>query len=321
MSKYLIFPRLEVNRANALATGGVVSMTPVMAATMLGVAFEQRCDLGFEVTGVMLVHHHAELMAERALKQDDFHGDYNLIHIKGATLFNKGDLPSTYKAGRSLDYAVQPTVLMRGQWSVVLRLTDEISDRKVLKAATQFLHAARFAGGDIVSYGRPVVVDELPSSGSVSEFEKVVRSGFVVSDASHLLSDRPEGMGRVEHLLRVCSERSSGSSEESGDPNRLKEGSEDMEEGASRFFRSPAVLGYALISMPGAVVGSRNDAPHAFCEPMLGVVGLSSIRKLKEARQSFDHLFWAVDWLASDVLAITQPISGVPEKHSSSVEV
>ncbi|MCL1487575.1 MAG: hypothetical protein MH186_06495 [Marinobacter sp.] len=81
MTKYLILPHLEVSRANALAAGGIISLVPAMAASLMGTAFSLRT--GIIVEGVMLIHHSAELLADKHLDKYSTDQDYWLLSMKG----------------------------------------------------------------------------------------------------------------------------------------------------------------------------------------------------------------------------------------------
>jgi len=68
----------------------------------------------------------------------------------------------------------------------------------------------------------------------------------------------------------------------------------------------PAVMGYATITPFAQRVGVREDVPHAFAEPLVGLVHYKSVRQVQED----DSLFWSGSWIRDDVFVVTShPIS------------
>lgn len=299
MSTYLILPHLEIQKANALAAWGMMSLTPVMAATLMGTAFSHKT--GIAVSGVMLIHHDVQFCGEQQLDKFKGNRNYWLRNIKGTSLFNAGDMAGKGSSSQVRDNAYQPNAFMDGTWSVVLKIGNEHEappKGPLLKKAIRFLHGGRLAGGQIVRHETPVVTDSLPGpeetpeAGDSQEFDRAIRSGFVVQDSTHLMSEKLQDTPRSQRLILLAS--------------GIDGDTEEGEGFTESHWRSPAILGHGLITPLSDNKASRGNKPHAFSEPMIGLVNLQSIRKLKEQKTDFNNLFWAPTWPQSDVFLVTQ---------------
>jgi len=285
--RYLLLPRLDVQRANAMVTAGVISLCPVMPAVLMGEAFGHAT--GAFPEGVMLVHHDAYLLADQSLDQARPGGtEYYPHQFRGATAFNGKDIAGGDKKKPS--NSIQPTASMNGTWSVIMSFdADQIDADSLLSAATQFLgRMARLAGGVITHFEKPQVQDDL--AGILA----ACRSGFVAIDRSPwLVSDTQT---RIERLLAHT------------------DGSVQPEHQGRRRWLVPAALGYALLTDPVDTAGARNGLPHAFAEVLLGLVELVSIRQTSAFPTQnetqditlIESCFWRQNWPTQDVFLLNQ---------------
>ncbi len=301
MSLFVTLPHLEVRRANAFAAAGMLSLTPVMAATMMGEAFGHWFKR--RVLGTLLIHHDAQLMAERHLEGPDKPTFY-LQKFRGATLFSLQDVnsklrPSGDKPGQPVN-SDQPNAFMSGRWSLVLEVEDDDWEGPTAKEleneVTRFLQSGcRLAGGIIQSHGKPAAGTAMYGrSGPTSEWGVINRSignGFVVIDRTELM--RQSGQGRVEGLLSVLATGKAASDQSAEDS-----------ESARKWF-SPAVLGYALISPLSKREYVRENKTHAYCESMVGLVELISLRQLTDTQQDVASFLWSAKWPQSDVFLLS----------------
>jgi CRISPR type I-F-associated protein Csy2 len=325
VTKYLILPHLEVSRANALAAGGIISLVPAMAASLMGTAFSLRT--GIIVEGVMLIHHSAALLADKHLDKYSTEQDYWLLSMKGATLFDGIDAAGKPTGNTLGSNASQPNAHMNGHWSIVFKLAPSESEKPdgiiEREAATFLLHGARLAGGQIVHYGAPVVTDEMPgimgqataaNEGkpiAASVLEKTVHGGFVLTDDTHTLNEPDSTKGRTERLLLAALGRPDKSTHQGPESEFDSESESEIKtkiaEASRHRWVSPAVLGYGLVSPLSENQGSRENCLHALCEPLIGLVELQSIRQAIKKQINFNDLFWSPTWITDDVFLITQP--------------
>lgn len=325
MTKYLILPHLEVSRANALAAGGIISLVPAMAASLMGTAFSLRT--GIIVEGMMLIHHSAELLADKYLDKYSTKQDYWLLSMKGATLFDGADAAGNPTSNTLGSNASQPSAHMNGHWSIVFKLAPsqvETPDGIIEREAAAFLlHGARLAGGQIVHYGAPVVTDEMPGimgqatpAGegkpiAPSVLEKTVHGGFVLTDNTHTLDDPESTKGRTERLLLASLGRPDNITPQGSEPDFVPDSGSEIQTKVAETSRhrwvSPAVLGYGLVSPLTENQGSRENCLHALCEPLIGLVELQSIRQAIKKKVNFNNLFWSPTWITDDTFLITQP--------------
>jgi len=293
---YLVIPRIDVQRANAMVTAGVISLCPVMPAVMMGEAFGHATGLFPE--GLMLVHHDAYLLAEQGLDHTSRSRVEHYPHqFRGATVINGKDIAGGDK--KTPSNSIQPTASMNGTWSVVMQFAADSADADTLLSACKqfFCRLARLAGGVITDYAAPLVEDDLPKA------MRACRGGFVVVDRSAwLLSDEQT---RIERLLAFA------------------DGSLQPEFEAPRRWLLPASLGYALLTEPEDTEGAREGYPHAFAETLLGLVELISLRHTSafqhegglEVEDNPDRTitpaescFWRYSWPENDIFTLTQKV-------------
>jgi CRISPR-associated protein Csy2 len=297
---------MRVQRANALSTGWLVSLCPAMAATMMAEAFG--FQVGEKPSGVILIHHDAELLAESLPGNPLARYPHQ---FRGATHFNDRDVNSKY-AGKQPVNGLQPTASMNGEWSLILRFDHPESDEDLLMAAQEFLKSARLAGGSVVEYGDPVVGKTLIGRDGPRDqwgvFDRSIGSGFVVADRSPLL--QAPGKTMIESLLSIASGDVSedGATDETAEDagDAMGDSGEKKRKKKKRAWYSPATLGYAMLTPFEKREYVRENKAHAFCEPVVGLIEYLSVRSLGDSGVDMGSLFWHPVWLDDSVFVVTQ---------------
>lgn len=284
-TKYLLLPRLEVQRANAVATAGVISVCPVLPAVLMGEHFGFCNNL--KPTGVLLIHHDSYLLADVDLDYSKNHKEYYPHQFRGATVFNTKDIAG---GGTSIpSNSIQPTASMNGTWSVVFRFDDCASSAESLahKGNTFVNQNARLAGGVIHASQKPRVF------GDINDLTYHIKSGFITVDRSSWIAS--DTLSRMECLWQMAGQKKVPSSSE------------------KKRWLIPSSLGYALISSIEDRPGAREGKQHAYAETMLGLVEMISIREsVTDSPESeketlkLDECFWKYSWINDDVFLITQ---------------
>jgi CRISPR-associated protein Csy2 len=131
--------------------------------------------------------------------------------------------------------------------------------------ATQFLNGARFAGGQIIKYMEPQEHDNLQSA------LRQIGRGFLVTDRTDLLQGRPDPMAALVDALY---------------PEQEKD---------AQPWLCPTNLGYILADTPRPRHGARQGFPHAWGEPLAGLVQFKSLRAA--LHKETNPLPWSAHWL------------------------
>lgn len=276
--RYLVLPRLRIQRANALATPWLLGTCPLFAVAMLGHALGR--EWAVQPVAVGLIHHDAQLLAEEPLPLG--YGGRSPQQFRAASFIDKSDYSS--KSEHAL--ALQPTASAHLELSVVLAFEDQTPS---LSLVPETLRSKRVAGGLIISHEAPFFCESIEGpSGVVAR----VRQGFWVVDKSHAL----DPTNRLESLMDHVSPPAPA-------PSSIRA----TDAKPNRAWCAPAVLGYATLTTFEQREGVREDAPHAFAEPLVGLVEYISIRREEQPEQ----LFWKGQWMRPDVFAL------LPTTHQS----
>ena len=279
--KFCIIPQLQVQRANALATPAFISPATPFAATMMGHALGRK--LGVQPLAVGIIHYDAQMLAE------EFYGQVAPQQFRGSTFIDAKDYSSKNKHALSL----QPTASMHLSLSLVLIFEEYCPSASEI---TEQLKGCRLAGGLIVGHEAVQIVNSFAAS-SESVLSNL-RYGFWLQDQSSLLTE--QGKGRAEAMFDLVDYQRQASPL----PQAKSMEAQDTERKAkekSSLWLLPAVMGYATITPFAERVGVREDAPHAYAEPLVGLVHYKSVRQVQEN----DALFWSGSWVRDDVFVVT----------------
>ena len=232
---YLVFPRVRVQAANMLAASFLMGGPPVFAAYGLGEALCFHLGGGAKVTGMALIHHNREALGQ------SFYGVFSPQQRRAAAFtFGKSANGSDYSSKNPHALSLQPVACAHLRVSIIWEL-EQVAG---VKEAREFLHRARLSGGLVTGHGEIVLEDSLEAA-----FDRV-GNGYVVTDRRDMLEDK--GKNQAELLVEAL-----GAQPSAGEDNT---------------WLSATCLGYAAITSFEHRGGARCGYPHAFAEPLVGMV-------------------------------------------------
>jgi CRISPR-associated protein Csy2 len=261
MSKdYIVIPRIEVSGANAQSAWWVVSGPSPMAwlGLVRNIALQSGVQDSHKIN-VAIIHHDIEYRGEFTQ-----YGDFLPAQYKGACLTNSKDgaqRSKDYAAG-SLSMGLQPTALCNIRATLVIEGLAGVTDSELSKR----LSCSRLAGGQIQSLGKIERVD-------YDDIFSKIGSGFFLKDQSGLLKGIPP-----DEMIDSLMQRLRQKQDENG--NKIKNDQ----------WLVPMSLGYLPITAPTHKVSARADLPHAYAEPLVGLIEYVSKSKTKE--DDLKTLFW-----------------------------
>lgn len=266
--EYLVIPRLEVRAANAQSTWWLINAAPVMAANLF--AHNLGRATGAYPQGVGILHHDAQLLGEV------FYDRLKPQQRRGAVYINVDDYSSKNKHALSL----QPTASCHLRVTLVLEYDALESAPPSLGEVNEFLHGARLAGGHIVSHGEPYVAE------SLALLRRLLTSGYWIVERQDLLASAGADSDPLDGLIAACG-------------RTLLD--VDAEKPKSASWIAPTTLGYAMLSDYVQRPGTRGGYPHAYAEPLVGLVQYVPLRELGDYPP-----LWRTTWPRDDVFLITQ---------------
>lgn len=278
---YLVMPHLKIQAANVHTAGWLLGGPPVMASVLFGHALAR--DLACTVAGVALVHHDQQLLGEWGS------GRWRPQQRRAAalTFTNKLKNGKDYASTNAHALSLQPVACAHMDLSLVI----EVDGLHAREAVQERLAHARLAGGNVVSYGEPSLVDDERDLASVLvdvDRQFGIGSGFVVRDRSDLLAPTATET-RTDRLIRALGVG----------PNHARALTTPSP------WLSPACLGYAALTPFALRDGIREGArgySHGFVEPLIGLVQYESLR-VADAK-TLNQSLWRAHWPLSDVFAI-----------------
>jgi len=254
---------LHASKTNMLQSLAVLAPAPVMPAVMLAHALDKRLARPLGVRGVGIVHHHAEPWIEQL--EDKGWLQQALVQRRGACLFDKNDIVSGKGTGPQQN-AMQPMALADLDWTLLLACERGISNPEEV---CETLLRMRLAGGLIRS------AETRAFSDWDSALGQALRRGFWVDDATELLSG-------------------------AADPQQA---ALDAILNPDTGWIVPVNLGYALLEPPVRRHASRDDARHAFAEPMLGLIRYVRASEARNREHSLSpEDLWRHGWDADQFL-------------------
>lgn len=268
MSQYIVIPRLEIRNANAQPVWWMIGPPPVTAYLGFAHALSRAIDAGSH-DGIAIIHHDIQFLGER-------HGNGLFPHqFRAASLIDKSDYSSKNKHVLSS----QPTARCHLSVSMVLRF----GDRAVFGlegALPSFLRGGRIAGGTIVECQEPKYFSLM---NDLSEVVKAVGSGFSLVSRQDLMVKAESDRDMLDVMLRLTR------------PTKIRV--DDQK------WLMPTSLGYIEISPRKQRRNVRGDFPHAYAEPLVGLVQYQSLR------EAGLH-FWRYHPKSNAFIASTHPQSG-----------
>ena len=256
---YLVFPRVRVQAANMLSASFLMGGPPVFAAYGLGEALCFHLGGGAKVTGRALIHHNREALGQ------SFYGVFSPQQRRAAAFtFGKSANGSDYSSKNPHALSLQPVACAHLRVSIIWEL-EQVAG---VKEAREFLHRARLSGGLVTGHGEIVLEDSLEAA-----FDRV-GNGYVVTDRRDMLEDK--GKNQAELLVEAL-----GAQPSAGEDNT---------------WLSATCLGYAAITSFEHRGGARCGYPHAFAEPLVGMVQYRSLRQWRKEADTEEAL-WRPVWL------------------------
>lgn len=252
MSQYLVIPRMEVINANAQPAWWIIGPPPVTAyagfaqALALAGAPDGGGHKGAHHDGVAVVHHDIQFLGEIEYSRLSPH------QYRAASFINKDD----YSSKNPHVLASQPTARCHISVSLVIRFDDDTS--LSLKRILRFLRGGKLAGGAIVSHGQPVFFKD---DADIETVTKIVGSGFSIIERQDLMDLQENDNDMLDVILRLTK------------PVKKDKMTENQK------WLMPTTLGYAEITERSYRRNVRNGLPHAYAEPLVGLVQYRSIRE------------------------------------------
>lgn len=256
MSKYIVIPNIKIQNANAQPVWWIVSAPAITAY----IGFAHALALAMNIPrheGVAIVHHDIQFLGEQLV---DKYGemDFRPHQFKSSGFIDKND----YVAGTK-SLSSQPTARCHLNVSLIIALAD---DAKVVPLlAERFLRGARIAGGSIGYHGEI----RYDIKNHTDALKAVNKMGQSIIDRSDLMVRQEDDRDMIDTLLR-CTRRYAVDT-----PKDSKEG----KKAKPNEWIVPTCLGYAGISSLKQRDKSRDEFPHLYVEPLVGLVQYQSTLK------------------------------------------
>lgn len=262
--EFIVIPNIKVQAANLHTSGLLLGGAPLMAASMF--AHHLARQLNAKDEGIIYIHHASHALGGNA------YGKFTPAQRRGAVFINKTDYSSKNKYVLSL----QPTASCHLHCSLIIKFSsssvesDDISD--ILNKS------GRLAGGLIINYGQVSV------NKSLEKALQKIKTGYVLIDRQDVLIDYTKRM----------KEQNSNSTQLQAFALLLALNHKGLEQVYGKHHNlswlSATNLGYALLEPENHErTGVRQtysttdkiiDTPHAYAEPLIGLVQYVSLSKL-----------------------------------------
>lgn len=305
--EYLLLPRLEIQNANAQSTWWLINAAPVMAANLFAHQLGRKVGVFPQAVGIF--HHHAQLLGER------FYGQFHPQQRRGAVFIDGNDYSSKNKYALSL----QPTASCHLVLSLLLAFDSRDGLPSVSKVEDFLRRGARLAGGQILHHD---LLKVLPDCQAV---KRQMRGGFWLVERMDLLADGDP----LDKLIAACGKAITLAQPhndetpvaEAVDPNRhagrdcrhpehkevnpsagMTEQSLNSNSTMPDSWLTPTTLGYATITDFARRAGVRDNYPHAYAEPLVGLVQYVTPRAWGDRPLPL----WRGHWPQPDVFIVTQ---------------
>ncbi len=292
--RYLIIPRIEVRNFNALQTWWLSAPPSPMA--LQGFITALKLKTGFVFSRFAIVHHDWQLQASRnpRFRGITYHNHeldekvsktvvqevYLPSQFKGATVINKNDLANHSITSNSL----QPTARGNCELSLVIEIPDDNISLN-LEAINDFLWSGRLRGGEIWRSGPIAIVSDW------TEIKNIIRTGFWVKDRKDLTLEYMHryDIDGTEAILRAVLDHAPQVSSSPAEDSVVSE-EEEEHKASPHPWLSANCVGYKLLEEPQIRKGSLQSLPHAYCEPLVGLIQYCSVRKQQAAQEAIP--FW-----------------------------
>lgn len=276
MNTFLILNRVRVQHANAMVSWNVVGAPPITAHLGFAGAIAHRW--GLETRGIAILHHGMDHEGTEKF------GRLEPNRVRGVPL-------QTHSKDKKFSLSDQPFALTHYEVSLVLKLEGDADTMEGLREAAvdgrlkQWLQSTlRLAGGTLVSIGNVLLADYQNEA-----LGKLPKTGHFVVDVSQELlpeNDQEDPLDRAIALMYPREETTEEAPEE--DPPSLKR------------WLALSNLGFIRLSEVAHREGVRQELPHAFAEPLLGLVEYVPLRRA--IQRSDLPVFWSFTHPQDDVI-------------------
>lgn len=258
--QYVVIPRIEYRGANAQPVWWLAAAPGPMAFCGLAKALAMTIGASNHLISAGAVIHDFRFRAEQ------LEGFRILPHqMRGAVLIDEKDYASGTKS-----LSGQPTIRGDGIVSVVIAFDDDVVID--MGKITDFLDRARVGGGTIASHLFSAKNNCLYDRWS--DVLKRIPSGFCMVDRADLLVPR-SGEDPLDAFVRVTRKPIE-------DANKRKT-EDERKAREARSYLTPYNAAYRALTPMAQRNGVRDGHPHAFVEPMVGLMQLVSRRKTEIA--------------------------------------
>lgn len=214
---------------------------------------------------VAYIHHDVQHLGDTSN-----HGAYIPQQRRGASYIDKTDCASGTNS-----LSLQPTASMHLTFSLIVAF-DEDADIQPEKDLRSILFGGRFAGGKIMEYDPPLRFT------SLDQLRPNIPSGFWVVDRSeHLRHQERTPLEKLVECLSVPYDKDTGNS-----------------------WLTATTMGYLAISDAVRRNGGREGYPHAFVEPIIGLVQYVATRKSHDDGTPIP--FWDFHWPDAETFLLKQ---------------
>ena len=256
---YLVIPRIRVQNANAQPAWWMIGPPPMTAYA--GFSHALTLALGWEkCAGFGVVHHDIQFLGE-------FEGEGTFLphQFRAASLIDKGD----YSSKNQYALSSQPSARCHLNVSLVIK-KDEDDAVDVESAFPRFMRGARLAGGSVVAHGKASLQDNLEA------VIKYLKTGHAIYERQDLMEMHEGERDMLDVVLRLTDPQlryEAWNKLQSADHNKPDDAGED-----SHSWLMPSPLGYLAISPFQNRKNVRGGLPHAFAEPLVGMVQYRTLR-------------------------------------------
>lgn len=256
---YLVIPRIHVQNANAQPAWWMIAPPPMTAYAGFSHALALALGWG-KCQGFGVVHHDIQFLGE-------FEGEGLFLphQFRAASFIDKGD----YSSKNPYALSAQPSARCHLNVSLVIK-HDENNGVDLESAFPRFMRGARLAGGTIVEHGKTSLQD------SMEAVIKYLKAGYAIHERQDLMVMQEGERDMLDVVLRLT------------DPqlrlearNKAKSAVHEKpdEEEGSHSWLMPSALGYLAISAFQNRKNVRGGLPHAFAEPLVGMVQYKPLRR------------------------------------------
>ncbi len=261
--QYLLLPQLEIRNANAQPAWWIIG--PPAITSYVGFAQALALKLGIKKhLGIAVIHHDIQFLGEQ------WKSNFYPQQFRAAGLIDKDD----YSSKNEYALSTQPSARCHLRLSLLIRFhEDDQLDQRIIK---RFLTYQRLAGGTITDYAKEkdnnVIIET-----TLDNVAKKVRSGFIIKERQDLMQAQQDHEDMLDVLLRQTRYQA------------------DHQES----WIIPSQLGYRLLSPVEERLHVRDGLPHAYAEPLVGLIQHRSLREEK------NFYFWHYQQLDEKTFVVT----------------